>query len=204
MGVTIHYQGKIKNKALLPELVAEVKDIALSMEWKHHVYSQIFPPENTDDESYDGQLYGITFSPPNCEPVWITFLSNGRMSGPLFLAFRSDENPKGESEYLYNLFTKTQFAGVAIHKSVIELLRYLNGKGYFAEFRVIDEGEYWVTRDEALLEANLGRVGRAIDDLSLALQVVPPVEGEELEDYFMRLMDLINTRNNRNKNNNFS
>ena len=194
MGVTIHYEGRIRSKTLLPELIAELKDIAQSMEWKHDVYTTAFPPELADDESYDGELYGITFSPPNCEPVWITFLSNGRMSGPLFLAFRSDENPKGESDYLYSLFTKTQFAGVDIHKSVVELFRYLNRKGYFSEFSVIDEGEYWETGDEALLQANLGRIGRAIDDLSLALQVVPPEEGEGLENYFVRLMKLINPR----------
>lgn len=202
MGVTIYYHGRIKNKALLPELIAEVEDIAQSMDWNHNVYATEFPEECTDGESYDGELYGITFSPPNCEPVWITFLSNGRMAGPLFLAFRSDENPKGESDYLYDLFTKTQFAGVDIHKSVVELFRYLNAKGYLAEFSVTDEGEYWETGDEALLEANLGRISKAIDDLSLALEVVPPEEGEELENYFVRLMKLINTRNNRNKNNN--
>lgn len=204
MGVTINYRGKIKDKALLPELVAEVKDIALSMKWDYHVFSDTFPPSDSDEEWYDGELYGVIFSPPECEPVWITFLSNGRMAGPLFLAFQSDENPKGKSPHLYHLFTKTQFAGVDIHKSIILLLRYLNGKGYFSEFSVIDEGEYWETDDEALLQRHFEILSGAIDDLSLALEVVPPLEGEGLENYFARLLELINARNSDNKNNNSS
>ena len=194
MGLTINYKGKIKSKTILPELIAEVKDIAVSMGWEYDIFSKNFFPENVDDESYDGELYGMCFSPPKCEPVWISFLSNERMSGPLFLAFRSDENPKGESKYLYNLFTKTQFAGVAIHKSIVELFRYLNGKGYFAEFSMIDEGEYWETQDEALLEANFEKLTRIIDDVELGLQTTPTEEGEELEDYFVRLMKLIGKR----------
>lgn len=198
MGVTIHYEGKIKNKAVLPGLIAEVKDIAISMKWEYHIFSENFPSTDADDESYDGELYGMLFSPPKCEPIWISFLSNGRMSGPGFLISRKDENPKIESKYLYNLFTKTQYAGVGIHKSIVELFRYLNGKGYFAEFSVIDEGEYWETRDEALLETNFEKVARAIDDVTLALQTIPTAEGEDLEDYFMRLMELINKRDTKN------
>lgn len=198
MGVTIHYEGKIKNKVILPELIAEVKDIAISMKWDYHIFSENFPLDDSDDGSYDGELYGMLFSPPKCEPVWISFLSNGRMSGPGILASRKDENPTLENKYLYNLFTKTQYAGVDIHKSIVELFRYLNGKGYFTEFSMIDEGEYWETRNEALLVANFERVARAIDDITLALQTIPTEKGEDLEGYFMRLMNLINKRNTKN------
>lgn len=198
MGVTIHYEGKIKSKSILPELIAEVKDIAVSMEWDYHIFSENFPSSDTNDESHDGELYGMTFSPPECEPVWITFLSNGRMSGPVFLVSHMNKNQGVESKYLYNLFTKTQFAGVDIHKSIVELLSYLNGKGYFAEFSVIDEGEYWETRDEALLKTNFEIITQAMDDIVLALQTVPTEEGEEIQDYFVRLMELIKNRNTKN------
>lgn len=195
MGLTIHYEGKIKSKAILPELIAEVKDIAISMGWKYHIFSENFPTSDVDDESYDGELYGMTFSPPRCEPVWITFLSNGKMSGPVFLVSRMNKSQGVESKYLYKLFTKTQFAGVDIHKSIVELLRYLNGKGYFAEFSVIDEGEYWETRDEALLKTNFEIITKAMDDIELAVQTVPTEEGEDIQDYFVRLKSLIDKRN---------
>ena len=77
-----------------------------------------------------------------------------------------------------------------IHKMIIHLLEYISKK-YLSQFRMMDEGQYWETRDEALLERNfafltdlLNRVGNMIETTSLQPE-------ESFESYFERIMKKI-------------
>ena len=128
MGLSIHYNGRFNKKADLAELIAEVRDIVEILKWDYFIYSEEFPPGETDDQSHDGDLYGIDFTPPGCESVSLCFLSNRRMSDIVHLKLWGDFKNDEEQKYLYMLATKTQYAHVSVHKTIIHLFRHLNNK----------------------------------------------------------------------------
>ena len=138
MGLSIHYSGHIRQYALVDELLAEATDICENLDWTYH----ILDGNNTD------KLKGIGFSPEGCEPIFLTFLLNGRMCSPVNLMHRDIYEENGlERELLYTTSTKTQYAGPDAHIAIIKLLRYLKEK-YFSVFELNDEGMYWETMDE--------------------------------------------------------
>ncbi len=186
MGLTIHYNGRFNPAASLSALIDEVRDIAEINKWKYHVFENEFPPNAIGKTEYNDQIYGICFSLPECEPVWLSFLSNGKMSCPPNLEFWGNSDEPDKKEYLYMLFTKTQYAGIEAHKFIIQLLKYLNEK-YLLDFNMTDEGKYWETGDEDLLKEIFGRYTRLIDSFSNALQSIPIKKGENLEDFITRI-----------------
>lgn len=194
MGLTIHYNGKFNENASLPEMIEEVKDIAEIYNWQYTIYETQFPESSFDNDSYNENIYGITFSPPESEPVFLTFLSNGRMSGPAQLKYFDNSADESEKKYLYMLSTKTQYAGSNIHKLIVHLLKYISKK-YFKEFNVIDEGSYWETGDEKLLEDTFKRYNDLLDLVSFALENVPIKSNETFEEYFTRVLKLVHHRN---------
>lgn len=187
MGLSIHYNGQFNKNAILAELITEVKEIAEVFKWKFQVYHQEFPSDINDENTYDGNIYGISFAPPECETIFICFLSNYRMSSHLHLKFHGDSEHQTENDLLYMLSTKTQYAGSAVHKIIIELFRYLNKRNYFSEFNLIDEGEYWETGDEKILEQKFKEYNDLIDNFSLAMEAIPVESGETYENYFKRI-----------------
>ena len=126
MGITIHYSGRLKEAEILPALIEEVKDIAQANHWKYHIFETLIAADKFGAEKYDNNIYGILFSPPESEPVWLTFLSNGRMCMCNSLEFYGNSDQEQDKEFLYYLFTKTQFAGPEIHKQIINILRHLS------------------------------------------------------------------------------
>lgn len=193
MGLTIHYNGKFNPSASLRELIEEAKDIAEIYNWKYHIYETEFSPNDFGKESYNDKIYGIIILPPNCEPVYLTFLSNGRMSTEHSLEFWGKSEDEKEKNYLYMLFTKTQFAGIHVHKLIINLFCYLSQK-YFSEFNMFDEGKYWETKDEKLLEEIFKRYNELFDQFETALETIPLKPGESFEEYFNRLLEIIKER----------
>ncbi len=194
MGLSIHYTGTFNKNASLSDLITEVKEVAEVHNWDYNVYEEKFPIDNNEDETNDGKVYGISFSPSKCEPVYICFLSNYRMSNHFLLKFYGDSEDQPEKDYLYMLFTKTQYAGIAIHKIIIDLFRYLHKQNYFSEFNMIDEGEYWETGDEEVLERKFKEYNYLVDNFSLAIEAIPAEPGETYEDYFKRITERIHKR----------
>jgi len=88
---------------------------------------------------------------------------------------------------------KTQYAGIEIHQFVIDLFRYLSEK-YFSSFELKDEGEYWETNDIEVLKANFNKYTSLMNSFTSALEIIPKVSGESLEEYFLRLMKMIRDR----------
>ena len=80
MGLSIHYNGKFNKNAILADLITEVKEIAEVFKWNYEVYHEEFPSDIKDESPYDGNIYGISFAPPECETIFICFLSKYRMS----------------------------------------------------------------------------------------------------------------------------
>ena len=190
MGLSIHYSGRFNKDAILSDLIAEVKEVAETFKWDYKIFLEEFPVNNNESHPYDGKIYGISFTPPECETVSICFLSNYRMSSNVHLKFYGHS----ENKFLYMLSVKTQFAGATIHKAIIELFRYLYKKHYFSEFKLVDEGEYWETGNEILLEQKFKENGDLIDNFSLALETITIKRGESFEDYFERIIGRINKR----------
>ena len=195
MGLSIHYGGKFNKNAILSDLITEVKEIAEIFKWDYKIYQEAFPVDNNETQSYDGKVYGISFTPPECETISICFLSNYRMSSNVHLKFYGHSENQPESDFLYMISAKTQFSGTVIHKTIIELFRYLNNKNYFKQFNLTDEGEYWETRNEKLLEQKFKEIGELIDNFSIAIETIPVKQGESFDNYFERILKIIDDRN---------
>lgn len=195
MGLTIHYSGRFNKNASLHEMIREVIDIVEACKWDYHVFEHDFPKKNDSEDSYNDSIYGISFTPPGCEPVWLCFLSNLRMSGPLQLQNWGNTTDPSEKEYLYMLFTKTQFAGEEIHKFIIELFKHLKKQDYFEDLQIQDEGEYWETGDENHLKERFDRYRYILDNVSFMLENVPKAGSESYETYFSRLLKIIHKKN---------
>jgi hypothetical protein len=194
MGLSIHYRGSFKLDASLIEMIEEVKDIAEMYKWEYTVFDDKFPEAGFDKPEYNQDIFGICFSPPGCEAVWLSFLSNGKMSNLSHLKFFGNSENKKEQQYLYMLATKTQYAGIEIHKLIIHLLKYISEK-YLQDFIVYDEGGYWETRDEKLLQDTFKRYTDLIESFASSIENYPRKSGESFEAYFERLLKQIHGQN---------
>jgi len=193
MGLSIHYSGSFKNGASLSEMIEEVKDVAEIYNWDYTIFDEQFPNDTFSNSAHNQHIYGISFTPDNCETIPITFLSNRRMSSLIHLKFYGEANDKSEQEYLYMLSVKTQYAGIEIHKLIIHFLRYLSKK-YFQNFELIDEGKYWETGDEKLLQNIFNEYTNLLNSFSSAIENYPMNTGESFVNYFERLMKLIQNK----------
>lgn len=146
MGVTIHFEGALKDELAFDHLLASVQALAQSSTW---LTERIEPAvkklqrvrrETEEDWDYVGPVRGlILYVHEDCDPVRLEF----------------DEN-------LYvQEFVKTQFAGTAIHVNVIEILRSI--ECFFEKLYVNDEGEYWDT-------ANLRELSKHIENCRVAIE----------------------------------
>ena len=168
MGLSIHYSGTIKDMALIDELIAEVTDICQGLNWSY----QIIKEPNAD------KINGVCFSPEECEPIFLTFLPDGRMCSPVNLMCRDIYEKNGlDAEQIYTTSTKTQFAGVDAHMAIIRLLRYLKQK-YFSVFELNDEGDYWETMDEKVLLSQFAKYDFLLNAVADALSEMKAVPGE--------------------------
>ncbi|MCF8359623.1 MAG: hypothetical protein K9H26_12755 [Prolixibacteraceae bacterium] len=93
------------------------------------------------------------------------------------------------------LSTKTQFAGTSIHKTIIQIFHYLIKKNYFEEFNLLDDGDYWETNNEDLLEQKFRINAGLIDDFSIAVESIPKNSDENFDEYFKRIIQKIEKRN---------
>lgn len=200
MGLSIHYQGNLKNAEDLPLMIQEVIDIAKANHWKYFVFENEFPNSTFTQKPDKNNLYGICVSPPECEMVSFSFLSNGKMCSVEKLEINKHLEQLEEDEYLYNLHTKTQYAGIEIHKKIILLFDYLNTT-YFGQFELYDEGQFWETRDEELLKTIFNRFTDLIDSFQNSLENIPRNPEESAEDYVLRMAEFVQ-KSNRIKDNN--
>jgi len=198
MGLSFHYSGRIGHPEKLQDMIEEVEDIAKAYNWKYFVFDRQFPDGSVGKPEYNQRIYGICFTPPECETIDICFLSNGRMSSAAHLKFWGKTDDQEEREYLYMLSVKTQYAGVETHKFIIQLFRYLNKK-YFADFTMSDEGQFWETNDENVLKSNFKRYTELLDGFVSAIENHPIHADEDIEEYFLRMMKNIQENKKKDK-----
>lgn len=191
MGLSFHYNGAISDPTKLHDLIEEVTEIAKIYDWEYSIFETAFPNNRLTDEGvYTDEVFGLSIMPPDCEPVFLSFLSNGRMSSPIHLKLWGKTEEQEEQPYLYMLATKTHFSSPLIHATIIHLLRHISSK-YLTNFNLIDEGEYWETNDEAILKENFKKYTSLLDNLILGLKAVPIKPDENFEQYLLRLSELI-------------
>ena len=193
MGLSLHYNGRFDNPELLQQMIEEVEDIVSIYKWKYAIKHTKFPDGSLKNKIHDNKVYGISFTPPDCETVSICFLSNGRMSCSSLLQFYGDSTDKTSQQYLYMVSVKTQFAGWQTHLFIVGLLKYLSKK-YFSEFNVNDEGHYWETNDEEILKQNFSRYTTLLESVSTAFEIFPVNEGETMEKYIERVMTFVSMK----------
>lgn len=194
MGLSIHYQGNFKDAKDLPSMIEEVVDIAKANHWEYFIFENEFPNSTFTQTPDKEKLYGICISPPECEMVNFSFLSNGKMCGVEKLQINKHLKNIEEDEDLYYLHTKTQYAGIEIHKKIILLFDYLN-TSYFEKFELYDEGQFWETKDEELLKTIFDRYTNLLEGLQSSLENIPTNEGESAEDYVLRMTEFVQKNN---------
>jgi hypothetical protein len=198
MGLSFHYSGSIARPELLPELIDEVLDITKIYGWKYSIYQTSFPNNSLSGvNEYNDEIFGVSFTPPECETINICFLSNGRMSSLSHLKFFGKSTDQTESPFLYLISVKTQFSGPLIHAIIVQIFRHLN-KRYFSDFKFSDEGQYWETDNEEILKNNFAKYDALMDNFTLGLETLPMKKDESFEDYFLRLLELIEKQKKNN------
>ena len=145
MGVTIHFEGKLRNRSSLDATVRAAATFARARGWTAtpilEEQARLARARDKKDWDYEGPTSGIELLPHT-------------RSDPVRLEFDRD---------LYiQEFTKTQFAGPTVHQEVVDLLREL--APHFETLSVQDEGEYWETGDAVLLSTHIHNCDRALAD----------------------------------------
>jgi hypothetical protein len=191
MGLSIYYSGRLNKAESLPSLIEEVKDISKVYDWKYEIYKTNFPNDTFDNSTSFEPLYGLHFTPTNCETISLVFLSNGTMVCPSRVSFFADSKSETERAYIYTISVKTQFAGVLMHQLIIRLFKYLNEK-YFRDFKLSDESQYWETDDENLMRKEFKSYDDLLDNFTLSIQTFPIKPDENMLSYFERLMEHVN------------
>jgi len=133
MGVTIHFEGRLKTVNDLDKV------INLGLEFAKRKSSDVIKLDSTDkllrrvkddkDWDYQGEVKGIQFQPHE-------------NSDPLVLEFDKD--------FYIQEYCKTQFAGISTHIEVVQFLREI--EPHFENLVIVDEGEFWETNDIKVLE----------------------------------------------------
>ena len=191
MGLSIAYTGRLKEAKLLPVLIEEIVDIVNIYDWKYTIFEDKFPNDNFFDTSFE-DAYGIIFSPPESEPVFLTFLSDGRMVNPFLLEFIKNDKDRKKGDKFWQ-FTKTQYAGLEVHKVIIHLFRYLSNK-YLADFELVDDSRYWETNDEAVLQENFDRFNFVMDRFAEVLEGFEAGENDDGDSLVIKLLEYLKNK----------
>lgn len=196
MGLSVHYRGQLKKANSLLQLIEEVVDIAKTEYWRYFVFEDQFPNNSFSELVHPENLYGIMISPPESEPLCFSFLENGRMCGIInFQVLQLDGN--SDEMQFYSVSTKTQYAGSEIHKKLILLLDYIN-YNYLVDFECNDEGQFWETRDEKLLEQIFERYTNLISSFTDVLTIFPITKDESIEAFCIRMAEITHKKDKEN------
>ncbi|MBS1747339.1 MAG: hypothetical protein JST21_14315 [Bacteroidetes bacterium] len=177
MGLCIHFKGNIKNYDLIPGLVEEIADICEAMQWTVTILK-------------DEDVNGIVFSPEKCEPLFFTFNKDGQLVSPIMLEYKI--------EPATTITTKTQFAGMDTHIALIKLLRYISEK-YFSYFHLYDEGNYWETNDEKILQRQFSTYNMMMDAVADAMENINVTSQDNADTFTKKIVEYLNRKNKKDE-----
>lgn len=170
MGVTIHFEGKLKSQDSFLTVIEIAKRFAVSNELAYSTFEEenklLERVKDEKDWDYQGPTKGLLLHPDE-------------NSDPLNLEF--------DNEYYIQEYCKTQFADISIHILITDLLRKI--EPCFEKLSINDEGEYWETNDIEVLQSHLDNCFKAIEEAKL--------EDKSLDGPFRlengRIVDLMST-----------
>jgi hypothetical protein len=190
MGLSIHYWGEIKDYGLIDAMTAEVEDICKSLNWPYQVFdtkkSKLKPGE-TAKKYTPHNVKGISFTAPESETAFLTFLPDATLCCPAKLIYY---DPATNDLMIEVIHVKTQFAGQDTHIAILKLLDYLKEK-YFESFELNDEGYYWGKWDEKVLLSQFVRYNFILDKVATALADVKLAPGESAESLGDRIEEIL-------------
>ena len=170
MGITIHYNGRIRNTADIDKLTLKLELAARDLGWPfERVDERIlgtadFLQLTTDEDgwsevtaSIDDCWRGINILPPECESLTIAFNRAGELMDYLPM------NDTGHYFATPYLSSKTQFGIVDTHIAICNLLRLVTP--YMTVWEVTDEGEYWHSGNRERLAELMGFLDDMIHNL---------------------------------------
>jgi hypothetical protein len=174
MGITIHYRGQLKSPELIGQVCSKLEEMAKLMGWEYKLFDKNLNRPNTAKLDHSGNSPVITGQLPlkgiqlnihkDCESFSLFFDKHGILHDIIQMA--TDNSEKDEkTSYLH---VKTQFAPLEVHIAIIRLLKYLH-ENFFNFLEVIDEGEYWQTEDESLLQQKMNCLSEKIKTVSQAI-----------------------------------
>jgi hypothetical protein len=145
MGVTVHFEGQLRDQAAYEALLNAAIAFAASRNWQALPFelpvAKLNRVRDEQDWDYEGPTKGIELrAHPSSEPIRLEF---------------------DDSLYIQE-YTKTQFAPPNVHKELIALLDEL--ASHFVSLTVVDEGEYFESRDEPLLLKHRDRCFEVLDE----------------------------------------
>ena len=180
MGITIHFQGKLKSTQLINSFKEELIDISEIMNWECQAFDEDWSKPATaklskkkDEFEIVGHLplKGVQINiHPDSEPMSLYFDADGVLTDPIVMVLINEG--KISKENSYNSI-KTQFAPPDVHISIIKLLKYLK-KRYIPNLRVIDEGEYWESEDKDKLIEKMDFLKGKMDMVEGILSSIDP------------------------------
>ncbi len=191
MGITIHYGGKLNSINQLEDFRYEIKDIAKDMGWQYNLLDNDINEPNTsrfENGTIVGHipLRGIALEiHEDVEPLSFYFDKDGTIQNILSVVFRDDDQLNVSSD-----FVKTQFAPVAVHITIIKLLRYIKSK-YIFNLNVTDEGEYWETNDSIKLQEKFNFLSDKINEIGDLLDNTEVKETDTLETMADRIESIL-------------
>ena len=189
MGITIHYKGKLNKPDLLNTFCYEIKDIAKDMNWSFNTINNDLNKPNSSYMDENGHIKGyiplkginVTIH-PKAESLSFLFDKNGNLRNLLMMTYKNGK----ESEASY-IFIKTQFAPIEIHITIIKLLGYIKKK-YISNLKVIDEGNYWETRDTKILEEKSSFLNKKIDQIGNIISEIK-IDGTDTSETILRKIE---------------
>ncbi|MFT3796474.1 hypothetical protein [Flavobacterium sp.] len=136
MGVTIHFDGKLKSENDYKTVVEFAIKFAEQNKMDFNLFEEadklLLRVKDEQDWDYQGFVRGIRIQPHE-------------NSDPLNLEFDKDN-------YIQE-YCKTQFADTETHVKLINFLKSIQSN--FEQLHVYDEGEYWETQSEEILENHI-------------------------------------------------
>ncbi|OOG57294.1 hypothetical protein [Rhodanobacter sp. C03] len=148
-GVTIHFNGQLKDASDVEKVAEAACAVAKAKSWR---CESVSGPKDAALDNITVQSLRELDGSADLSKANGVVIYPADMSEPLYLVF-------GAKNKLDN-FIKTQFAGADTHIGVIEIFDAV--KPFFRRLEITDEGRYWETRSRANLEEDLASVAAQI------------------------------------------
>lgn len=145
MGVTIHFEGRLREAASFDRVLGVARDFSVQHAWPSEPIDEtevtLLRVRDEQDWDYIGPTRGLALHPhADCDPLRLEF----------------------DRDLYVQEFVKTQFAPPDTHVKVVELLRLLAPE--FESLQVEDEGEYWGSSDLRILQGHIGACLRVLEE----------------------------------------